>query len=126
MGVMTLKSIVGLFLGLVIQLSQVQACPATDSTPSCPAVAASAHDCCKEKTSCPCALESKKAPLPIPAAPAPVDLKLSAPKVRELDFLALFFLPKIPEAVPAIASFPESHVGFAGVPLSVAFCSFVI
>ena len=126
MGVMILKSIVGLFLVLVIQLSQVQACPATESNPSCPAVAASAHDCCKEKTSCPCVSERKQAPQPIPAAPAPVDLKLSAPKVRELDFLALFFLPKISEAVPATASFPESHRGFTGVPLSVAFCSFVI
>jgi len=89
-------------------------------------VAAGSHDCCQGKTSCPCASESKQIPQQIPAAPAPVDLKLNAPKARELDFLTLFFLPETPEAVPVTASFPESRVGFTGVPLSVAFCSFVI
>ncbi|MEO8614134.1 MAG: hypothetical protein ABI600_03255 [Luteolibacter sp.] len=55
-----------------------------------------------------------------------MDLKLSAPKARELDFLTLFFLTDSSETVPCIASFPESHCGFSGVPLSVAFCTFVI
>ena len=121
-----LKSIVGLFLGLVIQLSQIQPCAAADTALSCPSVAAKVHDCCKGKSSCPCASKSERAPIPAPAIPAAVDLKLNVPKVREADFLALFFLPEISEAVPATASIPESHVGFSGVPLSVAFCTFVI
>ena len=124
--VTVLKSIVGLFLGLVIQLSQVQPCAAMDSQLPCPSVAASVHDCCKGKSSCPCAGRSEQAPTPAPAVPVSVDLKLNAPKARELDFLSLFFLPEISEAVPATASFPESHSGFSGVPLSVAFCTFVI
>ncbi|MEO5714904.1 MAG: hypothetical protein ABIT37_15605, partial [Luteolibacter sp.] len=88
-----LKSIVGLFLGLVIQLSQIQPCAAADSKLPCPNVAASVHDCCKSKMSCPCASKSEQAPTPAPAIPATADLKLDAPKLRELDFLALFFLP---------------------------------
>lgn len=124
--VTVLKSIVGLFLGLVIQLSQVQPCAAADSKLPCPSVAARVHDCCKGKASCPCMGKSEQAPMPVPAVPVSVDLKLNAPKARELDFLALFFLPEISEAVLATASIPESRSGFTGVPLSVAFCTFVI
>jgi len=124
--VTVIKSIVGLFLGLVIQLSQIQPCAAADTKPACPSVAAGTHDCCGGKTSCPCANNSEQTPTPAPIIPAAADLKLSAPKARELDFLALLFLPEISEAVPATASIPESHVGFSGVPLSVAFCTFVI
>ena len=120
------KSIVGLFLGLVIQLSQVQPCAATDSKQACPTAVAQVHSCCEGKTSCPCANNSEQAPRPVPAIPVSVDLKLHAPKGRELDFLTLFFLPISPVAVPATASFTESSSGFAGVPLSVAFCNFVI
>ena len=121
-----LKSIVGLFLGLVIQLSQVQPCSAADFKQPCPTVKAHSHSCCEGKTACPCASKSEQAPTPIPIAPASVDLKLNAPKLRELDFLTLFFLPEFSEAVPATASVSQSHNGFTGVPLSVAFCTFVI
>jgi hypothetical protein len=39
---------------------------------------------------------------------------------------ALLILWEASQGVVATASIPESHVGFAGVPLSVAFCTFVI
>jgi len=124
--VTVLKSIVGLFLGLVIQLSQIQPCAAAAPKLPCPNVAATVHDCCKGKSSCPCASQNEQAPSPAPVVPVLGDLKLNAPKLRELDFLALIFLPEISEVVPATAAIPESHVGFSGVSLSVAFCTFVI
>ncbi len=126
MCVALLKFTVGLFLGLVIQLSQIQPCVAADSEQSCPTVAARVHTCCEGKVSCPCANNSQQAPTPAPAIPVSVDLKLNAPKARELDFITLFFLPDSSNAKPGIVRFPESTFGFLGVPLSVAFCSFVI
>ncbi len=121
-----LKFIFGLFLGLVIQFSQVQPCMGADSGQSCPTVAARVHACCEGKASCPCANNSQQTPTPVPAIPLSVDLKLNAPKARELDFLTLFFLPDFSDAMPGIVRFPESTIGFSGVPLAVAFCSFVI
>ena len=120
------KSIVGLFLGLVIQLSQVQPCSAGNFEPVCPNASAPVHSCCEGKPSCPCANNSHQVPKPVPALLASVDLKLNAPKARELDFLTQFSLYDSTEAMPCIASFAESNRGFLGVPLAVAFCSFVI
>ncbi len=121
-----LKSIVGLFLGLVIQLSQVQPCQAAESKHSCPPASAHSRSCCEGKAACPCVSKGEQVPTPNPIAPPTVDLKLAAPKLREIDIFALFYLLEFSEAVPATASASESHSGFTGVPLSVAFCTFVI
>jgi hypothetical protein len=64
---------------------------------------------------------------PSPAVPAPVDLKCPAPKARDLDFFILLLLS--PEPVrTASPGRPQQDIfsGFAGVPASVAFCTFVI
>ena len=119
-----MKSIVGLFLGIVLLLSQVQLCPAREiARPNCEMIAASS--CCSGKSVCACSHdEGKKAPLP--AVPAAIDLKFTAPKARELDDFAR---PQLLAAVQMSVVFRaqnEVRSGFAGVPFSVAFCSFVI
>ncbi len=81
--------------------------------------------CCDPGKSCHCASQSES-----PAKPAPL-----APAAPELKFA--FIAPPATDdsAAPAVASFPPrvltalgtgARAGYAGVPLSVAFCSFVI
>ena len=121
---MGMRSIVALFLGLLIQLSQVQSCLAAEPAKPC---ATKAHPgcCCDGMRSCPCAKDSDQNQKPAPLIPAALDLKLlisKTPGTHGLDAL----IPPPAAAVVFTASSPKSRNGFAGVPLSVAFCRFVI
>jgi hypothetical protein len=116
------RTIMGLIMGLAIQLALLQPLLSADSVSD----RCAAAGCCDEMASCPCASNGDPEQKPAPIAPAQLDSKLSPPKARELDLLPLLIPPDTSEAVVAAASIPESHVGFAGVPLSVAFCTFVI
>lgn len=122
--VMNPKSIIALLMGLMIQLSQVPSCLASESTKTCGTQAHPAG-CCEGLESCPCAENSDSTPKPAPLIPAAVDLKWlipPAPAANECDPVA-----SPPADVPTFCdSSTESRSGFAGVPLSVAFCSFVI
>lgn len=121
---MEIRSIIALFMGLVIQLSQLQISAAADSTKSC-ASAGHRMACCEGLESCPCAKKSDPVEKPAPLVPAAVDLKLFVSKASGPD---CFHAIRFPQTVRVFAgtSRPESKTGYAGVPLSVAFCRFVI
>ncbi|MBK1882782.1 hypothetical protein JIN85_10170 [Luteolibacter pohnpeiensis] len=122
---MAIKSIVALFLGLLLQLSQVQAGLACLTTDDCAPMKSHTMSCCADQASCPCASNSEDEPKPAPIAPATAQLKLEFPAPVELDhepgMLIASGLPVAPPSVPA-----DLNVGYEGVPLSVAFCSYVI
>jgi hypothetical protein len=121
---MGIRRIIALFMGLVIQLSQVQSSVATETTKTC---GTSGHgmSCCEGLKSCPCAKKSDPSEKPAPLLPAAVELKLFVSKASgPSDFDAIHF----PQTARVLAcrSRPEAKIGYAGVPLSVAFCRFVI
>jgi hypothetical protein len=120
-GVSVLKSIVGLFLGLVLQLSQAQPHLATRIEQAC----AANMSCCKDLDSCPCVSESRGNEKPAPLLPAGADLKSFLTKAPEAPALETRISPAGGSRVALIFPAPFRN-GYAGVPLSVAFCSFVI
>ena len=121
---MNLKALIALLMGLVIQLSQVQTCLAATSTG---AVGAEAHSmcCCEGLQSCPCASDRSPDQQPAPLIPAAADLKLLISKTPESSSLDAP-ISIHPVAVVATASRAEARSAYAGVPLAVAFCRFVI
>ncbi|NQX00473.1 hypothetical protein HQ447_07415 [bacterium] len=121
---MALKSIIALFLGLVLQLSQFQACLNTRDAESCGGDGFSVS-CCDGLDSCPCASQRDSDPKPAPLAAAGTELKwLVARPLETKDFAAV----ACPIGNPAIprGCLLEVRSAYAGVPLSVAFCRFVI
>jgi hypothetical protein len=121
---MAIKSIIALFLGLVIQLSQVQLGSAAKPVKSCGGDAHS-MSCCEGLKSCPCVKESNPDQKPSPLIPVGGDLKcfvLKTSESAELD--ELISLPT--ESVVSSGSQQAARSAFAGVGLSVAFCRFVI
>ena len=121
---MSIKSIIALFMGLVIQWSQVQSCVAAISAaPS--GAKASPRCCCAGLESCPCVSDRDPEQKPAPLIPAAVDLKWLLPKAIGANILAAPVSPKADAGI-ATASPAEARWAYAGVPLSVAFCRFVI
>jgi len=121
---MNVKAIIALLMGLVIQLSQVQACVAAISAgPS----GAKAHPmcCCDGLQSCPCASDRGPDRKPAPLIPAAVDLKFFISKTAVANSLDVPVSPRATTVV-ATAAHWEARRAYAGVPLSVAFCCFVI
>lgn len=120
---MGLKAVIALFLGLVIQFSQVQsglaasisACGDKDQPMSC----------CEGPKSCPCISETDADQKPTPLIPATVDLKWFVSKPQEPDRFIAVVSPPAASVLPATRA-RENRTGYSGVPLSVAFCSFVI
>lgn len=121
---MAIKSIIALFLGLVIQLSQVQLGSGAEPVKLCGALADS-QCCCAGLQSCPCAKDGnshqKPAPL-IPAAPELKPLISKAPATINFDAMT----PRQAEEVVFSVSQTDPAMGFPGVPFSVAFCLFLI
>jgi hypothetical protein len=115
---------IALFLGLLIQLSYVQVCGGGPTAEPC-GTAALPMGCCEGLKSCPCAEESRSDQTPAPLTVVAVDLKWHLLKAAETPACAALISP--PEDSESSAA-PITRVcgGFAGVPLSVAFCSFVI
>ncbi len=116
-----LKSIIVLFMGLVLQLSQARACLATQTEHACVAN----MSCCEDLDSCPCASESRENEKPAPLLPAGVDLKVILSKAPEAPAPETRLSPAAGSRV-ALVSPALFRNGYAGVPLSVAFCRFVI
>ncbi len=117
---MNFKAIIGLLMGLVIQLSQVQASPAAISAGSGERIGC----CCEGLQSCPCASGRSPDQKPAPLIPGTVDLKLLISKSTESSSLPLISLH--PACVVASASHIQIRSAYAGVSLAVAFCRFVI
>src|SRR5690606_27045873 len=121
---MNIRVTIALFMGLLLQLSQVQAWPSTTPAKSC-GLAAAAMSCCASKQVCPCADQSDSDEKPIPLAPASASLKLVFTHLSATDDSATLVVSSSP-----INLFPTtravSTAGFPGVPLNVAFCTFVI
>ncbi len=122
--VMGTRSIIALFMGLVLQLSQAQLCLTPRVEKSC-ATEAHAMSCCEGSGSCHCATESRDHEPPTPLVPASVDLKVFLAKAPEVPRVETLFSP--PEETRVVEASPVlGRGGYAGVPLSVAFCRFVI
>lgn len=120
---MGLKAVIALFLGLVLQFSQAQSGVA--------ALLATCGDvdqpmsCCEEAKSCPCLSETDPDQKPAPLVPATVDLKWFISKSAEPDRFTPV-PPSLERPVLSATRAGDTFAGYAGVPLSVAFCSFVI
>lgn len=82
--------------------------------------------CCDGLKSCPCAKECDPAQKPGPLIPAGADLKLLVSKASEPTGLDTPTIPQTEELIENVASQTDVRSAFAGVPLSVAFCRFVI
>lgn len=122
---MNFKSIIALFMGLVLQLSQVQSCLASQAEESCTLQAHAVSCCCEGFKSCPCVTETRGNQQSIPLLPASIEWKLSISEAPEATLPAPLISPRTDSG--SIAAIPTlRHSGYAGVPLSVAFCSFVI
>ncbi|RYD23066.1 MAG: hypothetical protein EOP88_05655 [Verrucomicrobiaceae bacterium] len=120
---MGLKAVIALLLGLVIQFSQVQSGFAA-LVSSCKDTA-EPMSCCQGPDSCPCLSETNTDQKPAPVIPAGIDLKWFVSKSTEPDRLVSASSACGQSALPATRA-RDSFAGYAGVPLSVAFCSFVI
>lgn len=121
---MGMKSIIAMFLGLVIQFSQAQSCFAADAV-NLLSPQTHSMDCCAGEKSCPCAKQSDPAQKPSPLIPATVELKWLVSKALDSHNLAVLVTPPS-DTVQVTVSTSKVHTGFAGVPLAVAFCSFDI
>ncbi len=122
MHVMDVRSIIALFLGLVIQFSQVPSSMMVQPSKAC---ATQSMSCCEGLESCPCAKESESDSKPTPAIPAAVELKMAmAISTGSID--AVESPCKFVETTAFLGSQTETTNGFAGVPLTVAFCIYLI
>lgn len=120
---MDLKSIIALFVGLVVQFSHAQSALATGAERSCGG--SESMSCCAEFQSCPCADSGNSDQKSPPLAPASADLKWLVAKLAEREVTeVLIEFPAI--VVGPSATSLEFSSGYLGVPLSVAFCRFVI
>jgi len=121
---MGMKTIITLLLGLAFQLAQVL--PGGVMPPPC-ATSVESCACCAAGKSCCCATheqpDPKQSPQPLPNLGL---LKGMAMKTAETRVCAETWLGA---GLPAslVAALPSAPLaGFEGVPLAVAFCSFVI
>jgi hypothetical protein len=121
---MSLKTTITLLLGLVFQLAQVL--PGAVVTTLCPSHAESC-ECCKTAKSCHCAKsgESDQKPVPAPLNSGG-ELKVPVMKSTETRVSVEVSRETAPSVAFAAALQSEPARGYAGVRLSVAFCSFVI
>jgi len=120
---MTFKIISALCMGLILQLSQVRLSAAAETGISCGN--SESMSCCTGRDSCPCAKESDSQQNPPPLFPATVDFKLLVSKTSEPDQLEASVSPPSDKVFSNTCRL-DSMSGYAGLPLSVAFCTFVI
>ena len=121
---MNVKAVITVILGLIFQLAQ--ALPAATFTSPC-ASHGTTCTCCESADSCPCAKSGESDQKPAPALPESGNvLKLSAAKAddNQVSIESLAGNHPSPTLATSQVSVPSS--GYAGVPLSVAFCLFVI
>ena len=118
-----MRSIIALLMGLVIQLSQVQLSVAADTAESCHREGGAS--CCDDRQSCPCVEEGDPGQKPAPSVPAGQDLKWLISRTTESNKLEIFTSPSADAGVFSAFCLDLKN-GYLGVPLSVAFCRFVI
>jgi hypothetical protein len=121
---MNVKAVIAVILGLVFQLAQVM--PAMAHKTSCVSDAV-ACACCEDQGACDCAKNSEVEQKPTPLS-SETSGELKVPAAKGEDSQVSMGSPvEIQPARAALASaYVSSLCGFAGVRLSVAFCSFVI
>jgi hypothetical protein len=121
---MNVKIVITIILGLAFQLAQVL--PGAVVTSDCQAVSESC-ECCKDAKSCDCAENGDSHQKP---SPAPLEtgnlLKVPAAKSGETHVSMEPCGHTRPDAGGAVAPRAGQAVGYRGVRLSVAFCTFVI
>lgn len=121
---MNIRATIALFMGLLLQWSMVQAFPDTIPAKSCGSESASMA-CCASKQVCPCLDQSESSEKPAPLAPTSSVLKLIFAAVPATDdSVETTAIPPAVQVSPHTKA--SSTAGYPGVPLSVAFCSFVI
>ena len=122
---MNVRAITALIMGLLLQWSMMGALPAANPAGSCGAEAAS-MSCCAPDKPCPC-LKNQENPgkRQDPLAPKAPDLKSVFTLTSSTDDgVSALAAPTPSRSTPHARA--GSTAGFPGVPLSVAFCSFVI
>jgi hypothetical protein len=121
---MNVKAVITLILGLVFQLAQVL--PAAAVAAPCASRGTSCA-CCEGADSCPCAKNSESEQKPAPLAPDSGSvLKLPAAKADDTRVFIESLAGNQPSSTVAVSLAVVPSGGYAGVRLSVAFCSFVI
>jgi hypothetical protein len=120
---MGFKPIIALFLGLVFQLAQV--IPAAVAEVPCASHGESC--CCDSENGCHCADRGDTDPKPVPAPFSNGETqKIPVARAPETK-VVLQTVAKIAIPVPINAQLSEvTVIGYSGVRLSVAFCSFVM
>ena len=121
---MTLRSIVGLLLGLVLQISLVVPASAFFAAERCDM--AGSCSCCEGGASCPCMTDSKDDEEPAgPVAPPARPLKVDAVVPPEVISLRSVIIPD--EGPRALSNLrPRTVAGYPGVGLSISFCRLTI
>ncbi|OYV04840.1 MAG: hypothetical protein CFE26_14745 [Verrucomicrobiales bacterium VVV1] len=120
-----IKSMVGLFLVLAIQLLQVQSGLASVADSSC---ATDTHSpcCCSGADHCPCARSAPEKESNVPLSSIPSDIKAQDFIKPASETLVLVDPVRFPSEVRAPVACGQLPIGFGGVSLSVAFCRFII
>lgn len=120
---MNVKAAIAVILSLLFQWAAVAQCAVFSETEPSPAPAC---DCCAGLPSCPCASDDSDGPGKPPLPVLPDTLKLPVAKV--VDSRVGIEAPTAPQVTRVAPTRPATGAmtGFAGVRLSVAFCSFVM
>lgn len=119
-----IKLAIALIIGLAFQLAQIMPVAAALGS-SCHSVAKSC--CCSDAQSCPCMNDGEPNQKPSPS-PIHSGNEVKIPVMKATDTLVSVVSDRKISSFSnvEIPSLTEPFVGFAGVRLSVAFCSFVI
>jgi hypothetical protein len=121
---MHLRTAIAVLLGLLFQWAQLA--QSAVLTENCRDVSAAHCDCCTDLPSCPCAKDGNKGPERPPLPVLPESQKL--PVANLADTRLVMEEAAFPQGPRALAARPLCRpvTGYAGVRLSVAFCSFVM
>lgn len=119
---MTMRTAIAIMLGLLFQWAQVAQSAVRVET--CREIAVAQCDCCADLPSCPCASDSDDSPPPLPVLPDTLKLPAVPPAHARVETEE----PPVPDVPRNAASHPADvpASGYAGVRLSVAYCSFVM
>lgn len=121
------KAVIGLFLALVLQLAQAQTWLATLSDADCERVAKPpACDCCVGEDKCPCLAQAPQQENRLPLAPPAAELKIQIAAPVDADVTLV--ITRSPDSGRMLEHAVSREVvsGYAGVPLAVAYCRYLI